>query len=320
MLIDIVLSSFNGERFICEQLDSLVAQSFTNCRVLIGDDGSTDRTLFIISEYQKRYPSRIFLLETPGKLGACGNFAFLLSKSTADYVFFSDQDDVWDSDKIQVCMDEILSLEKKYGPNVPLLIYSDLRIVDENLCKISSSFFEKQHLQRFRTRFKDLLFQNVVTGCTVLVNRSLIQKALPFPREVVMHDWWLALIAAAFGEAHCVDRPMVSYRQHSENQIGAKGWSIRYVMDLLTRLSDRRLAANVGYPIIRQAKAFSTRFGHALGVADSELVDQLRQFDKYSGVHRLIKAFRMRVKKHGCLRTIAFYWLLVVADFTHRYE
>ena len=315
MSIDIVLATFNGERYIHEQLESLLAQSYPDFKIRISDDGSSDGTLSVVSDYQFRYPGKIVLMNSPGGLGPCGNFFHMLKESPADYVFFSDQDDVWDTDKVRLSLNAMRFLEEKHGNDVPLLIHTDLRVVDADLNLISSSFFEFQRLNSWQTSLRDLLLQNVVTGCTVVMNRSLIRKALPFPDDVVMHDWWLALVASAFGHIHYVDSPTLSYRQHSYNQIGAKGWSPKYLLNRLAQLSDRTLAAELGRPVIRQAKVFGNRYQKELSLTDLNLVNQVVGLEDCPGVLRVVTAAKIGLRKHGFLRTVAFYWLLLWADF-----
>ena len=318
MSVDVVLATFNGGRFLREQLDSLLVQSFSDFRVLVGDDGSSDETLAIVAEYSRKNPDRFFFLEAALGLGACGNFARLLSESTGDYVFLSDQDDVWDREKMSLSLEAIKSLEAKVGENTPLLVHTDLLVVDDELRLISQSFFDFQHLDSRRTDFRDLLFQNTVTGCSVVMNRALVRKALPVPSAVVMHDWWLALVASSFGYIGFVNRPLISYRQHSSNQVGAKGWSATYVLKRLRQLSSKRVAANLGDPIIRQARAFFERFQHELSSEQLRVVCVVSGFDKCSGISRVVNAAMIRARKHGVLRTIAFYWLLLRAEFVAR--
>lgn len=318
MSVEIVLASYNGGSFIQQQLESLLAQTYSDILLLIGDDGSTDETLAIIATYVERFPGRIRLLVPAHRLGVCGNFSRLLAATTADYVFLADQDDVWDCDKVAASMDAMRSLENQHGTHMPLLVHSDLRVVDAELHPISSSFFDLQRLNRFRSDFRDLLFQNNVTGCASLVNRALVEKALPIPPGVIAHDWWLAVVASAFGHIHFINRSLISYRQHSCNQVGAKGWSARYLRRQLAQLVDKRQAGDLGYPVILQADAFGRRFGNELSSIDRKIVDQVRRFDKCSGVSRVIRAAKLRARKHGLLRTIALYWLLLRADFSHR--
>lgn len=315
MSVDIVLATFNGERYIREQLESLLIQTFNGVRVLIGDDGSSDGTMLILREYQDKYPDRIFLMEAPGGLGSCANFSFLLTKSTADYVFFADQDDVWDKDKVMVSLAAMRSMESMYGENAPLLVHSDLRVVDADLRFVEKSFFDFQRLKSTQASFCNLLFQNMVTGCSVLANRALIVKATPIPSGVVMHDWWLALIASAFGHIYCIDRSMLSYRQHSSNQVGAKGWSFEYFKKRFVQLCDRRSAAVLGFPVIRQAQSFYDRFHNELTPDNLLICAQVVSLTRRSPISRVMTALRIRAKKHGVIRTIALYWLLIRADF-----
>jgi len=124
-------------------------------------------------------------------------------------------------DKLSVQMETMLRLEHEF-PAMPLLVYSDMSVVDASLKMIAPSFMNYQSIQHEYNPIPILLAQNFVTGCTVMVNRKLLDIALPIPEEALMHDWWLALCAAVFGHIGFIDKPLVKYRQHGNNEVGAK--------------------------------------------------------------------------------------------------
>lgn len=223
-MIDILLATYNGARFLPAQIDSILGQTYQDWRLLIRDDGSTDATLEIIDRYAGQHPGRIEVIrDGRPNLGVAGNFSTLMERSDADCIMFCDQDDVWLPEKVAESHAAMQELELRYGSDTPLLVHTNLSVVDQDLKLIHRSFWRYQKLDPERGRsLVSLLVQNVVTGCAAMANRRLKDMALPLPHDVRMHDWWLALVAAAFGCCDYVPRPLVLYRQHGANILGAK--------------------------------------------------------------------------------------------------
>jgi rhamnosyltransferase len=224
----IALASFNGSAFIADQIDSIRNQSFTKWRLLIRDDGSSDGTVDIIRSYVSS-DSRITLLEDDRKgLGPMGNFGALMKRALnegASYLMFADQDDVWMERKIACQFKTIKRAEALHGHDSPILVHSDLAVSNEQMRVTSGSFMRYQRIRHEAVApLNTLLTQNFVTGCTSIINGALLRMADPIPDEGLMHDWWLALCAAASGHIEYVPEPLVNYRQHGNNIIGAKGF------------------------------------------------------------------------------------------------
>ena len=220
----ILLATYNGESHLQAQLGSLHNQSVESWRLYIRDDSSIDTTNDVLSRYL--FDSTCFkVFEIEGQLGCLQNFGFLATaayEQGESYFFFSDQDDVWESDKLAVQSQAMYASEVKY-PDSSILVYSDMSVVDSCLNLIAPSFMHYQGLaHESRSPLSVLLAQNFVTGCATMVNRRLLEVALPFPKEAILHDWWLALCAAAMGHIEYIDKPLVKYRQHGGNQVGAK--------------------------------------------------------------------------------------------------
>lgn len=222
----ILLATYNGGRFLAEQLESIYGQSeVEDWHLLVRDDGSSDESRDILRACARKY-GKMFLVEDGlGQLGAKGNFAHLLELARArgaSFCCFSDQDDVWRRDKIALQAERMRELSAAY-PNKPLMVHSDMEVVDAALGCLHRSFMGYQgihHQGSDPLRF--LLTQNFVTGCTVMINRALLEVATPVPEEALMHDWWLALCAASLGHIAYVDGPLLKYRQHGGNEVGAK--------------------------------------------------------------------------------------------------
>ena len=263
--IDILLATYNGARFLHEQIDSILSQTCQDWRLLIRDDGSKDATPTIIDRYVQEHPQRIVVIRDDGaNLGAVGNFSTLMERSDAEYIMYCDQDDVWLPDKIAESYKAMRALERRYGRDTPLLVQTDLTVVDKNLNPIHRSFWRYESLDPERGHsLASLLIQNVVTGCASIANRRLKDMALPVPRDIRMHDWWLALVAVAFGHYDYVAHPLVLYRQHGANTMGARGWGLlRLVKVSFTApISTFRAKRDILRVTQKQAREFLVSYG-----------------------------------------------------------
>ncbi|MCT4384164.1 glycosyltransferase family 2 protein [Lacticaseibacillus paracasei] len=215
----IVMSTYNGEKFLPDQLDSFIAQEYQNWRLIVHDDGSTDSTMQVLSDYAAK-DNRIRVLENDGHLGIKRSFLSLLGQEEGDFYAFSDQDDVWHANKLSV----LVTRMKQEDPVVPTLIYSRFVEINGQGEQLPGS----PHKPIYSTALKDLLLINTVTGCTCMLNRALRECLLKRLSDldldqIHMHDWWAALVAAALGQVIFVDAQLVSYRQHKTNVLGAPG-------------------------------------------------------------------------------------------------
>lgn len=229
--LEILLSTHNGEAFLREQINSLLSQSFTHWRLCVRDDGSTDKTQQIIASYIDLHPDKIIQhRDTLGCIGASQSYSALISHSKAQYIALCDQDDVWCSNKLSIQMRKMLEEEDRLGRDFPLLVNTDLQVADQELNILSRSFWKYQNLNPQRMcDLRHVLVQNHFTGCTFLMNRALVKSLLPISDKAIMHDWWLALVAAAKGAIISINVSTVLYRQHECNEIGAKKWSLDFV-------------------------------------------------------------------------------------------
>jgi len=231
--IEVLLSTYNGEKYLKEQLDSLQNQTYKDFEIIARDDGSCDKTLQILKSYD------IKIIESTKNLGAKKSFSTLLEyaveNSDSAYFMFCDQDDVWNYDKIEKTLEKMKELEIIHSSEIPLLIHTDLEVVDENLENISNSMWEYEHILPQYNSFSRLLIQNTITGCTMMINRKLALKCLNIPAEAIMHDWWIGLVASHFGKISYITIPTIKYRQHDKNTIGAKAKNnvstMKYILD-----------------------------------------------------------------------------------------
>ena len=306
----ILLATYNGAEFLEAFLESLQRQTVTDWQLLIRDDGSTDATCEMLHRAAAR-DARISIIKDGGtRRGATGNFAALLEQAYAagaKYAFLADQDDVWRPDKLRVQLDLMHRTEAASGPGVPVLVHSDLTVVDRRLRILHHSHSRCTGLHRDRLAddpLRILLASNFVTGCTCLLNRPLLEAALPIPSCAVIHDWWIALCAAAMGEIRYLSRQTVLYRQHGGNIVGAQSmlrmllhpfgaqWLHRCQRSLQ---SFRRAALQVGELRRRMAARF------AIPAERRALVDayvRILQSD-LTTVDRIQRARRLRIGPSG---------------------
>ena len=235
--VQILMAVFDGAQYIQAQIDSLLSQTYTDWELFISDDNSCDSSLSIIRDYCKK-DSRIRLVLDDVHAGSAKqNFMNLLSVADADYVMFCDQDDIWDSNKIELTLHNMKCEEAARPSGLPILLSTDLRVVDQDLNLIASSFLKMTGLKFDKTDFGYFMSSCLVTGCTMMINRPLLllaQNAEPNIDAILMHDWWLSLIASAYGHVSYINKQTISYRQHAHNSVGAQR---RSVIDALANMS-----------------------------------------------------------------------------------
>ena len=290
--IDILLAVYNGENFLREQIDSLLSQSVGNWTLLARDDGSTDSSMNVLRSCQQENPGKITIVENDGlNAGTLGNFSALLQRSSAEYVMFCDQDDVWFPDKIAVTLGKMQELENRHGSECPLLVHTDMKVTDGSLTVVAESLWRYQKSDPERGEsLNRLLVQNCATGCSMMINSALRALALPIPREAMMHDWWLVLVAAAFGRiGHCVE-PSMLYRQHGANDVGAKQWSVAEFALQLASVGGARAFFNERKSVLRsvrlQAQAFSERYATLLSREQREMLAAYVALEDYPFLRR----------------------------------
>lgn len=217
--IDILLATYNGATYIREQIESILNQNYQNIQLIISDDKSTDNTVEILKEYEKK-DERVKIYLQEQNLGYINNFEFLLKQVENEIYMLSDQDDVWLPEKIEKTLEQ---LEKEQAD----LVFGDLEVVDKELNTIYPSFNEYMLLDRKIKKqignYKLEYLYNCVTGCTIMSKKEWVQKILPIPidcKKYVAHDHWMGLIIALNGKIAYVDGKYIKYRQHGKNQIG----------------------------------------------------------------------------------------------------
>ncbi|MCR5214352.1 MAG: glycosyltransferase family 2 protein [Eubacterium sp.] len=318
-MIDILLATYNGEKFIDKQIKSLVTQSRDSLnqdlRLVIRDDGSTDNTISIIKkrlEYYKKKrenPIDVLILDDKKPSGSpSGNFTRMLSLSQADYIMFSDQDDMWYRRKTEETYACMKRLEEKYGKTMPLMVHTDLSLMDESGKKIATSFYDYQKLPR-EDSLAQLMIQNTVTGCTVMMNRAAVDllKEAPASEMLLMYDHFAAILVAATGKIAFIDEPLIRYRQHEGNIVGAHAadsveeYKSRFSFGRAKFLKDMdKSYRQVGYIV----KRYEDRIRQANG---QETVDLMKEYSKLlmaSKVERMNFFQKHKVYKSGKLKKL----------------
>ena len=316
MAYEVAMATFNGRLFLDQQILSILEQSLPPARIVVADDGSTDGTFQRLQSWQQRssVPIELLFSSALGRLGSCRNFERLLKATTLPYVMLADQDDIWDHNKAARLLSRMNQLEQQRDCSQPLLVHSDLRLVDKHGKVLAPSFHRHQALDPDREDFLDIGLQNVVTGCACVINRACLKTALPFPAEVVLHDWWLALVASRFAGLGYLPESCLSYRQHQSNVVGAKGWR----RQLQARLAQVCSAEGIGVfaglisPGLLQLRACVRRCGPA------ELALRLEPLWSRSAWIRLRSACGLGLRKHGLWRTAGFYTALLLAGPSER--
>ena len=213
--IDILMATYNGEKYLTEQLDSIINQTYHNWNLLIRDDNSTDKTLEIIQNYHKKDKRIKILKDNKGNLGIVRNFEELLKSSESEFIMFSDQDDIWVENKLDMYLKMIEKIKNK-----GFMIHSDAILFDKNKSNIlKDTFISKKAINK---GLENVFFNYFVQGATILISKEIKNFILPFPKEVYLHDRYIHLISELFFERIFVNKALIYYRQHGDNQIGAK--------------------------------------------------------------------------------------------------
>lgn len=300
----ILLASYNGEHYIRQMIDSLLNQDYPNVHIVLSDDHSSDGTCAILDAYASAHPDRITHYHSGQRFGCAQNhFMHLLRRfQDAPYIMFCDQDDVWHSDKVSITLKKMKELER--DPQIPVLIHTDLRVVDQNLDEIAPSFCQHSCLDGNRLALNQLLVQNVVTGCTTMINRTLAAFASRecAQENMLMHDWWLALVASACGVIGFLDIPTIDYRQHGNNSVGAKNVrSFGYLVQRLRSSSMRKSLADAA----TQAEAFLLCYRDLLNAEQLGLLEAFVSTKNASLWKRNKTYFQYKLLKNGSIRVAA---------------
>lgn len=252
--VAVLLSTYNGAQYLREQLDSLFQQTCSDFHLYVRDDGSSDETVSVLEEFSGRYPQQMTIVaDACRRRGAAGSFFYLLKEVDSAYYMFCDQDDVWLPEKIEVSLSSMeQAAMQSPGANLPVVAFSDLKVVDSCLSEVHPSFNAVNHMDRYERNPETILVHNVVTGCAMIFNRAAKEVSFPVSTFAHMHDEWIALcVYFKGGRLLPIPQATICYRQHSENTIGARQYS----------LFEKLKSAVWHRQLLRKAKMLNSAFG-----------------------------------------------------------
>jgi glycosyltransferase involved in cell wall biosynthesis len=237
--VAILMSTYNGEKYLERQIESILSQTYKKINLLIRDDGSNDNTILIINKYLKAYPECIFYLHDDfGNLGSTKSFFQLLSNvKEYSYYMFADQDDIWFENKVDIFIDRITKCELLYGKPNAIMIFGNMSVVDHNLSIIDHNFWHFQKLNpELIFNWKKVLSQNVVTGCSMIINLSAINILRNVPNIKMIHDHFIAIKIAKYGIVDFIHEPTMFYVQHVSNVVGASSFNFKFIKNRISVL------------------------------------------------------------------------------------
>ncbi len=302
-LVSIALASYNGAKYITQQIESIRRQTYKNIEIIVSDDMSTDGTLDILDHLHRQ--GIIKEVGNRQKLGVIKNFENALRYCTGSYVAFADQDDVWLPDKIEKSLSLLVQLEQEHGKNTPALVYTDATVVDDQLNVISTSYLGTKKLNPSQVKLRHLIVENVPTGCTMLMNRALANKISEIPSKVTMHDVFTALTASCFGKMAYLDEPTLLYRQHAQNVYGLAKKSLwASLLTTVHVLFDHTAKSQFLAKEMAQAEAFYTHFQHALSSEERELLLGFTHLTDKGKIGRMYFLLKHKIVKGYWPRTL----------------
>ena len=304
--VNIILATYQGEKYIKEQLDSILNSTFTDFIVSVYDDGSKDRTLEIVEGYVKKYPNRIQLFCNKSNQGHFNNFMQGVIANPHPYIMFCDQDDIWNSDKIKDTYECMIRAEKQHKEETPIAVFTDATVVDENLNVLNESFHKAGNLDTKLLDLPHMLMENKIMGCTMMMNRALIEKVVSLPKQARFHDWWLALIAAAYGKIIYLPKATMKYRQHGNNVVGNVSFA-QYIRNRVQNLSKQRKAIK---ETIQQAEDFYSMYENSLPDNAKHMVQQFAAMKTAGFIKRRQIVLKNKFFKTGLVRNLGLMFLL----------
>ncbi len=316
--VNIIMSTYNGARYVAQQIDSILNSDYTDWSLFITDDVSKDDTIDIIRQYVALYPERITLYKNITNKGAGRNFLETLysfnrrehaieglpkSSNEAQYYMFCDQDDVWEKTKIEDTLYRMKLMEKKYGKDKPALVFTDAMVVNSRLKVTDSSFYKSNRLKVNNTGFAGLLMENKCIGCTMMINQALLDRYTVVPEHARMHDYWIALIASAFGHISYLPAKTLKYRQHEDNVIGG----CNYTSYISNRISNFKAQKNSLKENWLQAEEFEKIYGDSLDEKKRILLSRFIDMQDKSWYKRRVCMVKNGFLKSGLIRNLGLF-------------
>jgi len=329
--IHIILATYNGEMYLRRQLDSIL-QSYEDFCLHVFDDGSADATAEILQEYQTMCPNRIKVCVNEQNLGCTRNFLnglkTVYEEITAEdamadsdatdgmtgkqhaasrhYFMFCDQDDIWYPEKLSITQKAMRKLEKKYGSDTPLLVFTDAVVTDADGEETAPSFIAHNKLNPYAVSTARILTENKCIGCTSMMNEELVQLLTQVPEQARYHDWWMALLATSFGRMSYLNRQTLSYCQHGNNVVGVQKFTSYVKQRLLTLKKQKEMLLATQ----QQAAEFLAIYGEVLNEEKAKVIKSFATLSEQSFMNRRINVLRYGFFKTGLTRNIGL--LLII--------
>jgi glycosyltransferase involved in cell wall biosynthesis len=305
--VSIVMTTYNGEKFLEEQINSILSSTYQDFELYIVDDGSQDNTMEILSRYKEKYPGKINFCRNETNLGVTLNFLKAVSKTTSEYIMLCDQDDIWKADKIAKTLKRVKQMEVQFGKELPIAVFTDAYVVDEGLNIIHESFFRSGRLNPRLTDLPHLLMENKLIGCTAMINQGVrrILQSNSLPKRARFHDGWLGLIAASVGKIGFIREPTLLYRQHGANIVGNRGF-LSYVFNRISNVGKQKRALSELYI---QAEEFAFLYHDFIDGRKLEIITRFSRLGKVNFIKRRIIIIRYGYLKSGIIRNIGLIFI-----------
>jgi glycosyltransferase involved in cell wall biosynthesis len=291
--IAIVLAIYNGEKYLNDLMDSLVAQGNVCVKeIIVIDDCSTDRSAEVITAYQEKFPY-ICILKNEFNQGPIRSFIKGAKLATAKYVAFADQDDIWIQNKLALTINAI----KKADLNKPAVVFTDLKMIDENNKLVYNSFWDLYKISPRKNSFFTILFANIATGCTMLINQKMVNEFVNMPTDAQMHDHWIALVAASFGDWQYLEDKTVLYRIHQSSVTNKNKVTISKKISNFLEASFNKNSTFLN-DYIHQACLFKLKYESILSNEKISQIDYFINLKNSTGfVKKLTSKFRFFLQK-----------------------
>ncbi len=306
-IIDIIMATYNGEHYIKEQIDSILKNTWTSWRLWIYDDGSRDQTEAIVQEYVKTYPEKIHWKKNETNKGSAINFLDGARKATGHYVMFCDQDDYWLPNKIEDTLSCMKQAQKQNGEEFPLTVFTDATVVNASLETLEQSFHQSSKLDTSKLDLPHMLMENKMMGCTMMLNRALLEKIKKFPKKVRMHDWWVGIVAAAYGKIIYLNQPTMLYRQHTNNVIGSTVFTKESVIQKASTWRNQKQAL---FDTQKQAACLYELVQDELDEDTKRIIYIFATLHKKNFIKRRKDIVQYRFWKTGLIRNIGVFFLI----------
>lgn len=315
----ILMTTYNGEEYLSQQIDSIINQTYQNWKLIIRDDGSSDSTIQMLSDYEKKDPRIIIHHNNTKSHGAYLNFWTLIHEARKryfefDYYFFSDQDDVWENYKLETMINQGNLLPQ----NKPVLIYGDMRVIDQNNKIIYESLNEVMGIGEM-SGYSLFFTHGFLWGCDICVNNSLFisMPLLPLDHphiEIMSHDNYMGKYALLTGEIKYIDRVMINHRRHGDNTTG----------NYLIKLSPLMVAKKIAFQFDDLAKTHARVYNQTLteiiiledkGNGNNKIIQEINQTLRRGGVKGVYSMYKMKVKRKQLQRSLGIYLIMLLKSY-----